>query len=268
MVQEKSKWRSENLNLTFVVLFTKPNPNDCLRIYHKEQLIDEIICDSHVKKIHVPIRYQTDVQFLMISKNNENVCEFYFVSLSTPLSNNKSLRDKMPHIFYTLDWQTKPVVPLQDTEYFQIWQNFSIPFFGMQIHKQKARPDYRNKVCWKSNIKMIDSNNSYYWHDEQCNKTFVRLENVFIAEFRPGHLCFIRRPISGSSHINVFRDINIDFDKNLCHLTKFTGKNITIPSSHIFKFKKIQTEREYLDFIWNCLLIWPVMVSSWLNGKL
>lgn len=263
MISEgKSKWLSDDLLLTFVVLFTKSNPNDTLRIFHKEQLIDEIICDSNIKKIHVPIRYQSDLQFSMVSENDTNKCEFYFVTLSSPASLHTSIRDRIPHILYTFDWQTKHVVPQNSIEYYKIYQNFFVPLFGMQMCDQVARPG-KKRVCWQSNIKIVEGINKHYWYDDVCNKTFVKLTSLCIAEFIPGHMCFIRRPVSGSYHINVFQDINIDFDKNLCHLTKSTGKTMTIPSSHMVKFEKISTPKQYLDFIGNCLMIWPMLAASW-----
>ena len=260
--QQKSKWLSSDLYLTFTVLFINPDSRDCLRIYHQEQLIDEIICDSHVKKIHIPIVYQSDIQFLMVSENTVNTCEFYFVTVSTPAKTHKSLLDNLPHFFYSLGHQTQHIVPQDLIEIHKIFQNFFVPFFGMEICDQIARPD-KKRVCWQSNIKIVEGGNRHHWHDDVSGETFVKLTSVCIAEFRPGHMCFIRRPISGFYHINVFQDINIDFDKNLCHLTKLTGKIMTIPCSHVFKFEKIRTAKEYLDFIGNCLMIWPMLVASW-----
>ena len=260
--QRKTKWLSSNLLLTFTVLFTNPNSRDCVRIYHQEQLVDEIVCDSHVKKIHVPIRYQSDIQFLMLSENNDNACEFYFVTVTTPASEHRSFNDKMQHFFYSLSSQTKHIVPQHDSELYKIYENFFVPLFGMQICDQVARPN-KQRVYWQSNIKIVEGSNKHHWHDEVSGETFVKLSFLSIAEFRPGHMCFIRRPISGSYHINVFQDINIDFDQNLCHLIKSTGKTLTIPSSHMVKFENISTPKQYLDFIGNCLMIWPMLVASW-----
>ena len=242
------KWFSNDVMLSFIVLFSKPNPTDCLRIYHKDQLVDEIVCDSRFKKIDISISYQSDLQFLMVSGKNSNVCEFFFVTINAPGSSS----NKFGHFLYTKSrWGL--------SESFQHDLEYHISLFGTQIHGQIARPDFKNKVCWKSNITLKNTDSDKYWHDDICNETFVKLTGIGIAKFKPGYMCFFMNPNSGVFHINIFKNINMDLDSNLLHLTKTTGKISTIAIDRLWKLKKIHNEKEYLNFISDCLSIWPAL---------
>ena len=256
----KNPWFAEDLTLSFVVLFSKINPNDSLRVFHKDQLIDEIICDSKIKKIDISIAYQSDIQFEMQSYDNENVCEFYFASINPPLSS----KHRFWHFLFTkTKWGLANVLP-DNARYFHDI-DYYISLFGSQIHGAIARPDFKNRICWQSNLKLQNKNSDKHWIDHQCNESFIKITGLLIANFIPGIICFYRNPYSNLFHINIFKDVKYDLNNNSVQLTKTTGKSTIMSIDRLLKIKNISQENEYLNFIWNCLAIWPSMTLSMYN---
>ena len=248
-----NSWFSKDLILSFVVLFSKINPNDCLRVFHKDKLIDEIACDQKIKKIQVPIRYQTDTQFQMISYDNENICKFYLTTITLPFAS----ANRFYFLYAKTKWGLASTSITNDHYMHHI--DYYISLFGTQINGQIARPDFANKVAWKSDIRLQQDNTDKFWYDKVCGETFVKMPGLPIANYRPGFVCFYMNPRYKWFMLDIFDDVNLDLHNNKVQLAKATGKNINLPFDCVHKIKKISSEQDYLDVISDILGVWPAL---------
>lgn len=264
--------------LSFVVLFKESNTSDFLRVFSNDYIIDEVTCDSKIKIIHVPLKFQNNIQFEMFSRNQNNQCKFYFVSLSI----EKPYRlwvlftktDWIDHTFakdyntFTKDLAARSLVSFtKDLAY-------AGTMFGHQLDGKIARPD-KNRIEFSACLYPVDSPHyeQKIWCDSVTGKKYIRVTGgSWIAKFRPGYAClyrnYKRRNYKIHSYwLNVFDDVKFFLTKNLVQLTKSTGKNLTLPVESLVRFKKIETEEQYLDFVHDSLIFVPAITCNWVYFK-
>ena len=247
--------------LSFFVIFKELNTFDFLRVFGNDEIISEIMCDSKIKIIHVPLKFQNNIKFEMFSKQN-NECKFYLVSMSREIE--KNYRSKcFCFLFTKTDW-------LENTFYKDL--AYAGNMFGHQLDGKIARPD-KHKIEFKANLHPIDSpHNEKIWIDYVTGKQYVLVVGNWIAKFRPGYACLYRKSKKQihhiSPHLNIFNHVEFIIKKNLVQLTKSTGKNLNLPVDHLIRFKKIETEEQYLDFLHDSLIFYPAIVYNWFDFKL
>lgn len=244
--------------LSFVVVFKESNTSDFLRVFSNDYIIDEVTCDSKIKIIHVPLKFQNNIQFEMFSSNQNNQCKFYFVSLSL----EESYRYKSSFFLFTkTDWLDHTFA--KDLAY-------AGTMFGHQLNGKIAHPD-KNRIEFSACLHPTDSpHHEKIWSDSVTGKKYIRITGKkCIAKFRPGYACLYRKNKNEihTHQINVFNDVKFLLTKNLVQLTKSTGKNLTLPVDYLVRFKKIETEEQYLDFVHDSLIFVPAIVCNWMDFK-
>ena len=255
------KWTNSDVMLSFIVLFTKVNRLDVLRIFHYNELIDEISCDQKIKKIFVPIRYQKDIQFQMISDDNENICEFHFVSMMSASDSSNAVY----FLYAKTKWRLSNSILTNDH---YMHDTYPISLLGAQINGQIAWPDRGNRVVWKSDLSLQQKNTDRFWDDSVCGETFVKMPGLPIANYRTGYVCFYMSHYYKFTILDIFDKVVFDLNNNKVQLSKNTAKNIDIPIDCVYKIKKIESEQEYLNFIWQTLTIWPAIQLNWYKLEL
>ena len=137
--------------------------------------------------------------------------------------------------------------------------NYWISLFSTQINGQIARPDFGNKIIWKSDIGLQQNNTDKIWYDKVCGETFVKMPGLPVANYRPGFVCFYMNPRYEWFILDIFDDVNLDLHNNKVKLSKGTGKKINLPIDCVHKIKKIASEQDYLHVISNVLGVWPAL---------
>ena len=254
----------EQYFISFIVIFTHVNSNDYIRIFSNGSIVDEVACDTKIKKIDVPIDYQKDIQFQMLGDNN-NACRFYFVGLSKQIDGHHRHK-KFKFLFSQTNWH-------KDT----LLENIAYAgnMFGRDFHNTIVKP---NKHMIKFSCLLTLQKGQHYgkvWHDSITDKNYLALSDSWISTFRPGIACFYRKQYqhllqirNTQPFVNVFKDIVFDFDNNTAQLTKSTGKIISLPIDYVMRVKKINNEEQYLNFVHDALIFYPAVILNWHDFKL
>ena len=245
--------------LCFIFLVKKPSNNDSLRVFHHEQIIDEVVCDSAIKIVHVPLKYQQDIQFEMLGDEN-NSCRCFFVSVCTA-SSSDTLHNKriLKFLFTKTSWH-------KDTPWEFIPYTGSL--FGLDLHDIKLQPN-KIKLNYKSNL---SCESQKFWIDMHSQKRYVEMNASWISKFRSGYACFYIKNINLTYNIrptiNIVKHVAFDMENNLVTLTKSTDAKSTIPIDQLMRVKKITNEEQYLNFVHDALIFYPAVILNWHDFKL
>ncbi len=84
--------------LSFLAVFKNISDQSLLRVFYKQQILQEIVCTSTTTKINIPLDYQNDIQFRFVS-NDGNTCHFFCIGITKVLKEQQASKDKLYLLF-------------------------------------------------------------------------------------------------------------------------------------------------------------------------
>ncbi len=258
--------------LTFVVNSKKTNNHSLLRIFHSNSLIDEIPIHSAYQKIDVPIEYQDDIGFKCIG---DNECRFDFVVMTKKYQVDDENQCVRPFFLYTNT--------ILDDEYSRGDHISFLNYKGSHIgHNIVGKKIYDGKILhYQSKLRFADKKEAptdyphfnfhgqdydKFWINDRDGKTYSKMPASWIAKFRPGFACFFRKYIDyhqGIPTLNIYDDIMFDLGNQTVKLTNAQGRTINVPSDKFYGFKKVSKEVEYMNFVYNSIILYPAIALHW-----
>ena len=182
--------------ISFIVIFKSANRHDILRIYSHENIINEIVCDSKIKIIDVPICFQQNIEFEMIS-DQDNQCDFYFVTLSHTRKDQYRSKRWIKALFTTNNLMKGTFL-----EYIP----YAVSLLGLDINERTAKPN-KNRIKFSACLNPVNTNHEEIWFDRISGKQYMLLGvSDLIANFRPGYACFyVKKNIDTKKNILLQR---------------------------------------------------------------
>ncbi len=247
--------------LSFIFLVKQPSQHTVIRVFYREQIIEEVICESAIETVHVPLKYQQDIQFEMLSNKN-NWCKCFFVSLgslSRTSWNTVPNKYAMKFLFTKTSWH-------KDTPWEFIPYTGSL--FGVDKHDKVLKP---NKIKLKHESNLAHESNRF-WIDTHSKNRYVEINASWVSKFRSGYACFYIKNKNLTHNIrpnvNIFKHVEFDLENNFVTLTKSTNTKITIPIDQLMRVKKITNAEQYLNFVFDALIFYPAVILNWNDFKL
>jgi len=237
--------------ISFIVGFKHTSTQSVLRLFHNQSIQQEIVCDSIVKMVDIPLEHQDDITFNFDSKDG-NACHFFGIGVT------KKRAIKNRKYFNIL--LGKSVIYGGKFDQLDYWGTmFEEKYmYFYNTYPKKLNPK-DSEVQFKFKLKLCrNTKNQEYWTNEVDQNVYIAVNCYWIANFRPGIACFYRKnKPTGFPRLQIYNDVSFDLHNNTVTMTKFNTDVVSIPSDQLYGFKKITNHTEYLNFIRNSLFLLP-----------